>query len=103
MLSRETLFALLKENLAYFQNRYGVKQLGVFGSYAKGLQKENSDIDVLVEFETPPGLQFIAFSEDLEQKLGQKTDILTLVGIETIRLPEIAQDIRNSVVYINAD
>jgi predicted nucleotidyltransferase len=35
------------------QERYGVKFLGVFGSYATGRQKKRSDVDLLVEFERP--------------------------------------------------
>lgn len=42
---------LLKKNKANIRKKFGVKQIGVFGSIARGTAKRDSDIDVLVEFE----------------------------------------------------
>ena len=46
---QQVLRALMPE----LQERYGVKFLGVFGSYATGRQKKRSDVDLLVEFRLP--------------------------------------------------
>lgn len=46
----------LRTNKRYLNKRYGVKELGIFGSYLHGEQKTRSDLDLLVEFEEPIGL-----------------------------------------------
>jgi predicted nucleotidyltransferase len=100
MLTREEVIEILREKLPYFVTEYGVKRIGLFGSYAKGTQAEDSDVDVVVEFERPIGLKFVEFGDYLEKMLGKKTDILTPAGIEGIRISRVADNIRNSIVYV---
>ncbi|MEO6724443.1 MAG: nucleotidyltransferase domain-containing protein, partial [Blastocatellia bacterium] len=59
MLTKEQAIQLLRENYPHLVAEYGVKRIGLFGSYAKGSPKEQSDVDVIVEFERPIGLKFI--------------------------------------------
>ena len=50
----------------------------MFGSYARGEQNANSDIDLLVKFkETPSLLQLIKIENELSKKLGLKVDLIT--------------------------
>ena len=100
MLTQEKVMEILRKELPYFISEYGVKRIGLFGSYAKGIQGEDSDIDILVEFEKPIGLKFVEFGEYLEKLLGRKTDILTPTGIKGIRIKKVAKDIRESIVYV---
>lgn len=80
---------------------FGVKKLGLFGSYAKGTAVEStSDVDLVVEFSQPIGLRFVEFAERLEQLLGNKVDILTTEAIQGIRIPHIAKEIQDSIVYV---
>ena len=81
-------------------SEYGVKKIGLFGSYAKGTPAKGSDIDILVEFEKPIGLKFIEFAEYLEGLLGTKVDILTPAGIKSIRIDKVAGNITESIVYV---
>ena len=53
-------------------SKYNVKRIGIFGSYAKGLQKEHSDVDVLVEFEKPTFDNFMELSFFLEELFDKK-------------------------------
>lgn len=46
----EEIKKVITEEKPYLQKKYGVKSIGIFGSYVRGEQKRNSDIDVLVEF-----------------------------------------------------
>lgn len=80
--------------------KYGVKRLGLFGSYAKDEQSEDSDVDLVAEFERPIGLSFIEFAEYIENILGKKADILTPEGIRRITIKKIAQDIEQSIIYV---
>ena len=100
MLTKKEVIEIPRRELPYFVSRYGVKRIGLFGSYAKGTQAEDSDVDVVVEFERPIGLKFVEFGDYLERILGKKTDILTPAGIEGIRIRRVAEDIRDSVVYV---
>lgn len=99
-MTREKIIDILREELTYFASEYGVKRIGLFGSYAKKAPVEGSDIDIVVEFERPIGLKFIEFAEYLERLLGRKVDILTPAGIESIRVESVAKDIKESIVYV---
>lgn len=64
----------LKSKLA---NDFAVERIGVFGSYARNQQNENSDIDILVEFSRPVGYEFFRLQRFLEKELGRKIDLAT--------------------------
>ena len=100
MLTKEKVIKILRKEIPHLAAEYGVKRMGLFGSYAKGMQQADSDIDILVEFERPIGLKFVEFGEYLEKLLGQKTDILTPAGIDGIRIRRIARNIREGIVYV---
>ena len=72
---QQVLRALMPE----LQERYGVKFLGVFGSYATGRQKKRSDVDLLVEFDghVPVSLfKFVALELELGKAIGHKVDLV---------------------------
>ena len=100
MMMRENVIDILRKELPGSVSKYGVKRIGLFGSYAKGTPAEGSDIDILVEFERPIGLKFIEFAEYLETILGARVDILTPAGVEAIRVRKVAKDITESIVYV---
>jgi len=100
MLTREKITDILLEKYPYLASEYGVKRIGLFGSYAKGTPTEASDIDIVVEFKNPIGFRFIEFTEYLEDLFGKRVDVLTDAGIEGIRIARIAKDIEGSIVYV---
>lgn len=100
MLTREAIAKVLRESYPYLAAEYGVKRIGLFGSYAKDVPTETSDIDLVLEFERPLGFKFVELSEYLERLLGQEVDILTPGGIQGIRNPHIAQSIEENIVYV---
>jgi len=100
MLTKNEIIALLKKELPHLKTIFGVKRIGIFGSYSKGVQKEDSDVDLIVEFERPIGLKFFELSEYIENLLGKKVDILTPPGIQSIRVKEVAENIKKSIVYV---
>jgi predicted nucleotidyltransferase len=58
--------------------KYGVASLWIFGSHARGDSRPDSDIDLLVEFVSPPGFDnFMGLKFDLEDRLGTKIDLLS--------------------------
>ena len=68
---------MLREHLPELKERYGIKSLGIFGSYVRGEDKAGSDMDVLVEFNRSIGLfGFVGLSNDLSDLLGIKVDLV---------------------------
>ncbi len=100
MPTREQVLALLREAYPYLAAEYGIRRVGIFGSYAKGVPREISDVDIIVEFERPIGFKFIELVEYLEHLLGRKVDVLTPAGLQGIRVSRVAQDIAESIVYV---
>lgn len=59
----------------YFRDK-PVKRVYLFGSYARGDAKENSDIDLLVDLDKNVGLRFYGWNEELKNKFSQKIDMI---------------------------
>ncbi|MEJ2672393.1 MAG: nucleotidyltransferase family protein [Deltaproteobacteria bacterium] len=68
-----------KERIAEFCRKHHIRRLAVFGSILRPDFRDDSDIDVLVEFEPDhvPGLAFFAMEEELSEILGRKVDLNT--------------------------
>lgn len=54
----------------------------------------------MIEFECPIGLRFVELAEYLETLLGQKVDLLTMAGVQGIRIRGIGKEIAKSLVYV---
>jgi predicted nucleotidyltransferase len=68
---------ILRQKLPFLEERYQVESLGVFGSYVRGSQREDSDLDLLVTFRNLPSLlQFIELENYLTDLLGIKVDLV---------------------------
>ena len=83
----------LQQIKPHLQQEYAVKRVGLFGSTARGTHTNNSDIDVLVEFERPVGVEFIDLSYLLEKELNRKVDVVSRKGIKDKYFKEIEKDI----------
>jgi predicted nucleotidyltransferase len=100
MTSKDRITARLVEKRDFLHAEFGVQRIGLFGSHGKGIASAGSDIDLVVEFAGPIGFRFFALAEYLEELLGAPVDILTPAGIEGIRVPRVAREIRESLVYV---
>jgi predicted nucleotidyltransferase len=70
----------LKKIVIPILKRNGVTKAGIFGSYARGEQKKNSDIDILIQFKGNL-LDLVGIEQELEKTLNKKVDLLTYKGI----------------------
>jgi len=97
IMDRNTILKLLTEHQAKLVSRYGVRRLGLFGSYTRGQQNKTSDIDILVSFSKEIDLfDFIDLREYLENRLQTKVDLV----METALKPAIAKHILAEVEYV---
>ena len=97
----KTLEEIKKELVKHkegIRKKYGVRILGIFGSYARGEQKKVSDIDILIEIERPIGLRFFELWDDLEAILGVKIDLLTVKAVK--QKPLLWKSIKEDLVYV---
>ena len=76
------------------QREYAVKKVGLFGSFANGAYTDNSDIDILVEFEHPVGWQFFKLEKYLEKTLHRKIDLVTVNALKEQIKPLILSQIQ---------
>lgn len=73
----------IKKSIVEILKKYGVKKAGIFGSYARGEEKKDSDVDILIDVkgEKFSLIDLISLEMELEKKLGKKIDLLTYAGI----------------------
>ncbi|MBU0532577.1 nucleotidyltransferase family protein [Candidatus Micrarchaeota archaeon] len=87
----------LQSSKEEMRKRFGVKSIGVFGSYVTGKQKTISDVDVLVEFETTPSLmEFLELEGYLTSLLDVKVDLVMRTALK----PKLGERILKEVVYL---
>jgi uncharacterized protein len=91
--SLSTILSLILKNKPGLQKKYPIKTIGVFGSVARGDNNETSDVDILVEFEKPIGIEFIDLANELEAILQQKVDLISRAGIKPKYFKVIEKDL----------
>lgn len=89
--------AILRQNLPEISRKYKVSYLGIFGSYIRGDQGPESDLDILVEFEEAPGFfEYIQLEDYLSEILGVKVDLVMKSALK----PAIGKHILEEVVAV---
>lgn len=82
MPTREEILAALREQRASLSRRYPIQRLALFGSWARGKAREDSDVDVLVEVDPSIGLRFVELGDELERALGRRVDLVSRRAIQ---------------------
>jgi predicted nucleotidyltransferase len=80
------------------RSQFGVKNIGIFGSYARGDQTSTSDVDILIDLDEQYKTlrNFIALADYLENFFKQKIDLVTIEGID----PYIRSRVEAEVIWI---
>jgi len=99
-MEKKEIIELLNKNKSELK-KFGVKRIGIFGSFSRDEGREDSDIDVFVEFEKGKATfrNFAGLIDYLENLFGRSVDILTPAGIDSIRIDEIKEEIKRGVIY----
>jgi uncharacterized protein len=85
---------ILRQHFMEIKEKYNVSYLGIFGSYVRGEQTSESDLDILVEFDEKPGLfEYIELEDYLSDLLGVKVDLVMKSALK----PNIGKRILNEV------
>jgi len=92
--TKQTVFHVLDQNKSHLK-RFGVRRIGLFGSFVRGEQRPDSDIDLLVEFE--PGRKtfdtFMELSFFLEDVLHRKIELVTVESLSPYLGPHILKEV----------
>jgi len=93
----QQIIKTLNELKPVIREKYNVKELGIFGSYTRGQEKNDSDLDILVSFEVPIGLfKFLELEEYLSDKLDIKVDLVSKKALK----PRIGKRILEQVIMV---
>lgn len=95
MITKSEILTQLKELKPVLAKEYGVKEIGLFGSFADETATDNSDIDLLVELSKPIGWKFFSLEIYLEKIFKRKIDLVTKSAISE----RIKENILKQVSY----
>jgi len=99
MITLAEITRILEAEKAQLADRYGVKELGIFGSYVRGEQRPDSDLDLLLELERPARISLVDLVElelHLSDLLGVKVDLVLKKNLR----PRIGERIQAEVVPV---
>jgi predicted nucleotidyltransferase len=77
MPTTQEILAILREQHTLLGRRYPIRRMALFGSWARGEAREDSDVDVLVEVDPSIGLRFVDLGDELEKVLGRRVDLVS--------------------------
>ena len=93
MYTTEQIINILKAQKKELEKKYPISELALFGSYARGDNTEQSDIDILVDFDGRIGIGFITLAHELEDIFHTKVDLVSRKGIKPQYLPFVEKNL----------
>jgi len=93
MIDKEYITKVLIAKKLELMDKYHLKFIGIFGSFAREDSRDNSDIDILIDYNQPIGIEFIDLARELESILDRKVDLVSYNGIKHKYLEEIQKDL----------
>ena len=93
-MNRAEILATLQAHRDVLSQRFGARQLSLFGSAARDELRLDSDVDVLVEFDGPPTFdRYFDLKDYLEQVLGRPVDLVTTGGLKPRARRHVERDL----------
>jgi len=87
------ILSVLRRERARLFAKYGLKSMAVFGSATRDDFRPDSDVDIMVKFERPIGIEFVSLADELETIVQRKVDLVTRGSIKERYLPYILPDL----------
>ena len=96
-MKKEEIRLKIGNDLSHLKDKYHIKDIGIFGSTARGEEKNDSDIDLLVEFSEPIGFfDFIRLENYLSSMLGAKVDLISRRALKAA----IRKEVLREIIYV---
>ena len=95
-MNQNSIITFLKTHKQEFYDRFDVTKLALFGSYAKGLEHDKSDIDIVIEMNHNNYFKLIEFENFISEKLNRKVDVGFLDSMKSF----IRKSIEKDLVYV---
>ncbi len=78
------------------REKYFVNSIGLFGSIVRDDYTDKSDVDIIVDFSKPIGIEFIDLADFIESKLNKKVDLVSKNGVK----PKYFHLIESEIIYV---
>ncbi len=96
-MTKNEILSFLSDNRSFLEQNFGVKSIALFGSYARGEQSDDSDIDIAVEIESENKFKsFFDLKYYLEDHFQTKVDL----GIESTIKPIVKKYIEKDIIHV---
>jgi len=96
-MGREDILIILREFKQNFADKYGILEIGIFGSIARNEAREESDVDICIKTKTPDPYVLVHIKEELESRVRKHVDI---VRIREKMSPFLKERIEKEGVYV---
>ncbi len=93
MRTKDEILSLLSDNKAALKAKYPLRKMAIFGSFSRGDQTRQSDVDILVDVDPSIGLEFVSLAEQIEKLLGLKVDLVSLRALKPSKLRHIEPEL----------
>jgi predicted nucleotidyltransferase len=94
LLNKDEVQQILNIQKPYLSDTYSVEKIGLFGSFVRNQNTENSDIDLLVQFKKPIGLEFIELKEYLESVFNKSVDLVTVNALKPYMKDQVMNEVQ---------
>ena len=95
ILTQEAILSFLRKNKPLFKEKFDVDNIILFGSYARGEQASDSDVDILIESKTKAFRPMITLKRLLEDEFKTKVDVIYIDSVN----PYIMRFIKKEMIY----
>ena len=75
-MTRDDILTILREFKRDYAEKYGILEIGIFGSFARDEAREDSDVDICIKTRTPNPFVLVHIKEDLEGRVHKRVDII---------------------------
>ena len=87
---------ILKQLKPELVEKFHVSSIGLFGSIVRNDFTDSSDVDIIVEFNQPIGIEFVDLADYIESKIRKNVDLVSRNGIK----PKYFQAIQSEIIYV---
>ncbi|MEX0662828.1 MAG: nucleotidyltransferase family protein [Balneolaceae bacterium] len=96
MSAKEEILKILSNHKDSLYKKYPIRTLAIFGSIARDQSNDQSDVDLMVEFDSNIGIRFIDLADELEALLERHVDVVSKNAIQ----PKYFHHIKNDLIYV---